>query len=80
MSAKKHRAWLMIDPSRQEWSPIQLSVTAQHVDRLVAIAVTLGVEPNGTSAKSGKRAIIAEMVRRIADGRLVVAHPVTTEP
>lgn len=70
----------MVVPSRQRLDPVQIALTAEQVDRLVAIAMALEVEPAGYQYRSGKRTVIAEMMRRIADGRLVVAHPATTEP
>ena len=72
---RKHRGWEVIDPNRPKPRPFQVGTTEQEFSNLVAIAVSLGVEPRSTGVPHGKASFVVAMIRRIANGQLLVVHP-----
>ena len=73
-------SWKVYLEKREEMRPIMVGITRPQFERLVAIAISLGVVPKRASRKHGQQSYVNAMIRQIADGQLLVAYPVTEQP
>lgn len=72
----------MVVPSHQSLRPFQVSTNERQFENLLAIAIQLGVQVNrgGIASRLGRSTIVGQLIRDIADGKLVVGYPVQPEP
>jgi len=77
---RKHRSWDLVNPNAPEYRPFQVGTSRDEFERLVAIAIALGVPPAKTGRQPGQSSYVVAMIRMIARGQLVVAHPAAEEP
>lgn len=72
----------MVVPNHQEIRPFQVSANERQFENLLAIAIQLGVQVSRSSVpgRLGRSTIVGQLIRDIADGKLVVGYPDQPEP
>jgi len=74
MPKREHASFKWVNTAAEEQRPMQLPLSRRQFDILYGLALSLGIEPKRTWL-SGHQHYVAQLIKEIADGRLLVVRP-----
>jgi len=78
MPKHEHAGFYVVNPNRIVYRPINIIITRDQYDILLGIALCLDVKPKPTYGVGNQR-FVFQMVRDIADRKLLVVRPDETD-